>query len=74
MNIIKFSLYNMPSEELLINGYFEKIGYKDSFWTIKVNGEKIRKGKGIAFSVPLSSVIGINMYQFLSNNKQGRED
>ncbi len=36
--------------------------------------EKIRNGKGIAFSVPLSSVIGINMYQFLSNNKQGRED
>jgi len=40
---LKFSLYEMPSEELLINGYFEKIGYKDSFWTIKVNGEKIRR-------------------------------
>lgn len=35
--------------------------------------ETIRKGKGIAIAVPLSSVIGINMYQFLSNNKQGRE-
>ena len=34
----------------------------------------IRGGKGIAFTVPLSSVIGVNMYQFLSNNKQGRED
>ena len=33
----------------------------------------IRGGKGIAFAVPLSSVIGVNMYQFLSNNKQGRE-
>ena len=31
-------------------------------------------GKGIAFTVPLSSVIGVNMYQFLSNNKQGREE
>ena len=36
--------------------------------------ETIRNGKGIAFSVPLSSVIGVNMYQFLSNNRQGRED
>ena len=36
--------------------------------------ETIRKGKGIAFAVPLSSVIGVNMYQFLSNNRQGRED
>lgn len=34
----------------------------------------IRKGKGIAFAVPLSGVIGANMYQFLSNNKQSRED
>ena len=36
--------------------------------------ETIKNGKGIAFAVPLSSVIGVNLYQFLSNNKQGRED
>ena len=36
--------------------------------------ETIRKGKGVAFAVPMSSVIGVNMYQFLSNYKQGRED
>ena len=34
----------------------------------------IKNGKGIAFAVPLSSVIGVNLYQFLSNNKLGRED
>ena len=34
----------------------------------------IKNGKGIAFAVPLSSVIGVNMYQFLSNNKTGREE
>lgn len=33
----------------------------------------IKNGKGIAFAVPLSSIIGVNMYQFLSNNKQGRD-
>ena len=36
--------------------------------------ETIKNGKGIAFAVPMSSVIGVNMYQFLSNNKQGREE
>lgn len=36
--------------------------------------ETIRNGKGICFAVPLSSVIGVNMYQFLSNNRQGREE
>ena len=40
---------------------------EDKFATIK-------NGKGIAFAVPMSSVIGVNMYQFLSNNKQGREE
>ena len=32
----------------------------------------IRNGKGIAFAVPLSSIIGVNLYQFLSNNRLGR--
>ena len=40
---------------------------EDKFATIK-------NGKGIAFAVPMSSVIGVNMYQFLSNNKMGREE
>ena len=29
----------------------------------------IKNGKGIAFAVPLSSVIGVNNYRFLSNNR-----
>ena len=33
----------------------------------------IRGGKGIAFAVPLSSVIGVNLYRFLSDNPMGRE-
>ena len=33
----------------------------------------IKNGKGIAFTVPLSSVIGVNLYQFLSNNRVGRD-
>lgn len=32
----------------------------------------IRNGKGIAFAVPLSSVIGVNIYRFLSNNQMER--
>lgn len=33
----------------------------------------IRNGKGISFAVPLSSVIGVSLYQFLSDNRMGRE-
>ena len=30
----------------------------------------IRNGKGVAFAVPLSSVIGVNMYRFLSDRRE----
>ena len=32
----------------------------------------VRNGKGICFAVPLSSVIGVNLYQFLSDNRMSR--
>ena len=32
----------------------------------------IRNGKGVSFAVPLSSVIGVNLYQFLSDSRMGR--
>lgn len=40
---LKFTAYEMPEEKKLINGYFERIGIHGSFYTIKLNGEKIRK-------------------------------
>ena len=40
---LKFQAFEMPEEEVLISGVFEKIGLEDSFYTIKFNGEKIRK-------------------------------
>ena len=42
---LKFQVYEMPEEKVLINGYVEKIGAEDCFWTIKVNGEKIKKSR-----------------------------
>ena len=40
---LKFQAYEMPEETVLISGYFEKIGLEDSFYTLKLNGEKIKK-------------------------------
>ena len=42
---LKFQLFEMPEEKVLISGYIEKIGLEDSFWTTKVNGEKIKGEK-----------------------------
>ena len=41
--------------------------------TLEQRFATIKNGRGIAFAVPMSSVIGVNLYQFLSNNRQGRE-
>ena len=40
---LKFQLYEMPEENVLISGVFERIGIGNSFYTIKLNGEKIKK-------------------------------
>ena len=37
------------------------------------NVPTVRGGTGICFAIPLSSVIGVNLYQFLSDNRMGRE-
>ena len=42
---LKFQMYEMPEEKVLISGYVEKIGQKDSFWTVKINGEKVKTEK-----------------------------
>ncbi len=44
---LKFRAYNMPKEEVLVSGVFERIGIDGSFYTIKVNGEKIKKEKDL---------------------------
>lgn len=40
---LKFTLFEMPEEKVIVSGTFEKIGIGDSFYTIKYNGEKIVK-------------------------------
>lgn len=40
---LKFQLFEMPDEVVTISGNFERIGIDGSFYTIKLNGEKIKK-------------------------------
>lgn len=40
---LKFQMYEMPEEKVLISGVFERIGLENSFYTIKLNGEKNKK-------------------------------
>lgn len=40
---LKFTLIELPAKKELINGYFEKIGIGNSFYTIKINGQKFER-------------------------------
>ena len=40
---LKFQMYEMPEEKVLISGVFERIGIDGSFYTIKYNGEKLKR-------------------------------
>ena len=65
----KFSLYEMPEGNEIVNGYIEKIGQQDSFYTLKYNGQKIEKSKLImnhaqSVSVMLDELLDNN---FISN-------
>ena len=54
---LKFQVYEMPEEKVLINGYIEKIGAEDCFWTVKVNGEKIKRAKYLANHTEAAKVL-----------------
>ena len=38
--------------------------------TLEEKFATIRNGKGVSFAVPLSSVIGVNLYRFLSDRRE----
>ena len=63
LNIHKAVILSVVREDLM-DTVMETL--EDKFTTI-------RNGKGIAFAIPLSSVIGVNLYRFLSDNRMGRE-
>ena len=40
---LKFSLFELPENVELISGNFEKIGIGNSFYSVKINGEKLKR-------------------------------
>ena len=42
---LKFQLYEMPEEKVLISGVFERIGLDGGMYTLKFDGEKIKEQK-----------------------------
>ena len=47
---------------------------KEALRALEERFSTIKRGKGIAYTVPLSGMIGVSLYQFFCNNRQIKEE
>ena len=47
---------------------------KDIMEALNEKFEKVKNGKGIAYTISMQSIIGVAIYQFLSNNQTGKKE
>lgn len=71
---LKFTLFEMQNEKELIKGVFERIGIDNSFYTLKINGEKITKevelkDHKIAFEILMKELIDNKIVESLEEIK-----
>ena len=71
---LKFTAFEMPEEKALASGYFERIGIGERFYTIKMNGEKIRKEVDLpdhttAFQILMQELIDLKVVSSLDEIK-----
>lgn len=57
------------SEKAVIISCIREDNIKKASEVLNEKFDKIKDGKGVAFTIPLKSIIGVSIYQFLSNNR-----
>lgn len=71
---LKFQLFEMPEEKVLISGNVERIGFEDAYFTTKLNGEKKKevlpiKNHGEAVSKLLKALVEMKVVNDLNEIK-----
>ena len=61
------------SEKSVIISYIREDMVKEAMDTLDDKFNKVKNGKGIAYTISLDSIIGVSMYQLLSNDRTVRE-
>lgn len=61
------------SDKSVIVSYIREDKVKEALETLDEKFHKVKNGKGIAYTVSLDSIIGVSMYQLLSNDRTVRE-
>lgn len=63
----------VESEKSVIISYVREDKVKEALETLNDKFNKVKNGKGIAYTIPLDSIIGVSMYQLLSNDRTVKE-
>ncbi len=61
------------TEKSVIISYIREDRVKEAMDTLEEKFQKVKNGKGIAYTVSLDSIIGVSMYQLLSNDRTIKE-
>ena len=61
------------SDKSVLISFVREDKVKESLEMLGEKFERVKNGKGIAFTVPLDSIIGVAVYQLLSNDKTIKE-
>ena len=61
------------SEKSVIISYIREDKVKEAMETLDEKFHKVKNGKGVAYTVSLDSIIGVSMYQLLSNDRTVKE-
>lgn len=62
------------TEKAVILSIIREDKTKEILETISEKFEKVKNGKGIAYTIPLKSIIGVSVYQFLSNSQTFKKE
>ena len=61
------------TDKVVILSYIREDRIKDAMDMLSEKFQKVKNGKGIAFTVTMDSIIGVSMYQLLSNDQTVKE-
>lgn len=63
----------VESDKSVILSYINEDKVKDALETLNEKFQKVKNGKGIAYTISLDSIIGVSMYQLLVNDQRVKE-
>ena len=63
----------VESDKSVILSYINEDRVKDALEMLQEKFQKVKNGKGIAYTISLDSIIGVSMYQLLINDRTVKE-